>query len=288
MNIFINTKFDTYQTRKSGKHYVKVSFTEINGMFAVIGIVDDKKTSIQSFAETTNEHIYGLSSTNNYTEDKFYRDILPTLDKDTRATLSMAVNELDRSFRNHVVKNNVDVNIQVDVYREIKEFRTRFQSAINGTPVPVQTNTNDWKLINDIVNQITPQELNKIVDSLNKGGTAIFGNREYRISEENGRAILQFREVKTSIGADTSASAETIPQEYVVQKSRRKEKVAFMHNSTGLNEFVKGRFYTIFATNGEYVTLINEYGEHREINCNRVRIMDVFAEPPFEEAEVTA
>lgn len=282
MNIFINTKFDTYQTRKSGKDYVKISFTDINGMFAVIGNVNDKKTSIQSFAETTNEHIYGLSSTNNYTEEQFYQDVLSSIDNKTKETLLMATNELDRSFRNHVQKNNIDVNTQSEIYRQIKEFRNRFQLACNNRIT--SSVQNEWKLINDIVNQITPQELNNIVDSLNNGGKAIFGNREYRISEENGRAILQFREIGESV---ENKNEEKNPHEYEVKKSRKKETIAFMIDSTGLNEFVNRRFYPIFANNSEYVTLVNEYGEHREINRNRVRILDVFAEPPFEEESVT-
>ena len=283
MNIFINTKFDTYQTRKSGKHYVKISFTDVNGMFAVIGNVDDKKVSIQSFPQTTNEHIYGLTSINNYTEELFYANVLPELDNDVKATLVAAAGELDRSFRNHTQKNQIDVQVQSDVYKQIKEFRTRFQNAIDHAINENAGEKNDWKIIDDIVNEVPSNELNNVVSTLQNGNRAIFGNREYRIIDEEGRAVLQYRK----LNGNTEQSANTaneIPHEYVVQKQRRKSKVAYMMDCNGLNEFVKGHFYEVVGNNGDYYTIVNEYGEQRNINRQRLRVIDVYAEPPFEEA----
>lgn len=283
MKIYVNTKFDTYQTRKSGKHYVKISFlTDKYGMFAVIGNVDDNKVSIQSFNDITNEHIYGLSDTNNYTENDFYTKIIMNLDGKTKNVISDCVRELNRSFRNHVIKNQYlasDSQEQSAIFQEIKDFSNRFTNAFNLPPNQVVNNSVEkWNMIDDIVSQISAEELNNIVSTLNKGEKAIFSGKEYRIIDENGRAVLQYR-----ILENTNVVENKIPDPVVITKQRKKMDMAYMKDSDGLNEFVNGHFYTIRENNGNFVKVLNENGEERYISRDRISIVSVFAEPPFEE-----
>lgn len=287
MKFFINTKLDTYQTRKSGSHYVKVSVTEVHGMFTSLGIVDTGKTSIQSFADTTNEHIYGLTSTNNYTEDEFFNNAIYNTTPEVLFVLQKCVKELDRSFRNHTVKNNIDVTEQGAVYQQLKEFRKRFEEAVSKAASNINNNTNnvvnEWKSIDDIVNEVTPDELNNVVVNLNEHKPAIFNGREYRIIEENNRAVLQYREIGNENRVAEIPEKQHIPITPVVV--RKKEKLAYMVDTTGLSEFAEGQFYPIIENNGDYYVLLNDDGEKRNIHRQRLQILEVFTEPPVEEEE---
>lgn len=280
MKIFINTKFDTYQTRKENKHFVKISFTEVSGMFAVIGTVSKNKVSIQSFPETTGEHIYGLSSADNYEENEFYKQMLGSLHDDTKKTLLLAANELERSFRNHVQKRNIPTEVQVEVYGEIKAFCKRFQSALSGAAVVVEK-TAEWKRIDDIVSSVNPDDLNKIIDALRNENKTVFNGREYRILEDGGRAIMQYREITSAAPEKPVESTPETP--VVVQKQRRKIRLARMVDPSGLTEFVKGHFYNIRGADLDFVKIENENGQIRSINLNRVELVDVFSEPPINE-----
>lgn len=282
MKIYFNTKFDTYATRKSAVTYIKISITDVNGMFAVIGIVDTGKVSIQSFPDVTGEHIYGLTSKNNYEEEKFYEKILPTLDKNMVDIFDKAMEELGRSAKNHIQKNKIGIDMQQEIYTGISDFKKRYNAAKAGKFVGVQPVVSDWKQIDDIVNELTAEELDNAITALNEEKSAIFNGREYRIIEEGNRAVLQYRVIGNS-----SNNESKIENKSVVQKIERKTiKKAFLVNDEGLNEFAKGNFYDYVRDDGvDFIIIKNDNGEERFLSKNRIKMVNVYSEPPVEFAE---
>lgn len=290
MKFYFNTKFDTYATRKGTDTYMKISCdTEINGMFSVYVVKQTGRVAVQSFHDTTNDHLYGLTDTNHYEETKFFTDIINTLDQQEKDAFSIAFKQLGRAFKNHLTKNNMNMMKQVDIYREIRELNKRYNDAISGKPVVMATQQtaapieNEWQNIDDIVGAMKPEVLNEITGKLmNDTGFVTVDGKDYRVFEDStGKCTLQYR----VSGANTQVHTNTPSVAKVVEKVRNSRKMAFMEKADGLTEFVNGRFYQIKNMESDFITLVSETGDSRDILRNRVSVINVFTEAPFEKDE---
>jgi len=295
MKFYFNTKFDTYASRKGTDTYMKISCdTEINGMFSVFVIKETGRCAVQSFPDTTSEHLFGLTSTNHYTEEEFFTNVFPGLDQQSRDAFTIAFKQFSRAFKNHLTKYDMDTMKQADIYRGIRELNKRYNDALVGvTAATVNTFNNrvaekvfreveaEWKNIDDIVGSIQPEILNEITGKLmNDVGFVTVDGKDYRVFEDNtGKCRLQYRESISAANTNTNTNSVA----GVVEKVRESRKMAFMENAEGLTEFANGRFYQIKGSEGEFVSLVSETGDVREILRNRVSVINVFTEAPAEE-----
>lgn len=294
INYYFNTKFDTYATRKSNQQYLKltVMLDDFKTMFSVLTVVETGKVMIQSFNDVFYEHLYGLTDTNHFSENTFVNTVLPKIDKvEVRAGFERCLNHLDRSFKNHANKMKMDSAQQVEVYKDMRSFKSRMHNALNtvGTPVdkkdvsPIKQDSDNiqWKEVSDLLSSLSPDELNQIVEAFNDKNAESFAlnGRVYRINNDGGnRAKLEYYESDNSnanvVTANVSKSVEQI-------KRRKQIEMAYMKNNINLEDiFENGHFYSVINRERDYVTLLGDDNENHRVNSQRIELLKVYDEAP--------
>ena len=66
---------------------------------------------------------------------------------------------------------------------------------------------------------------------------------------------------------------------------RRTKRMALMMNNESLTEFVNGCYYKFVKdVSNDFVAILNDANEERTVSRSRVSLIDVYDQPPFEEA----
>lgn len=298
IKFYCNSAFDTYQTRKSGVTYVKVSavINYPNGpMFSVLCIKETLKAQIQCFKDASAEHLWGLTNKSHYTYEKFCNSALNNLDAEYLKAFYECTRHLDRSFKNCAMKNSLDSPTQADVYNELRKFRRDFQekltNAMNGVKnapaKPGQTvadiEESDWKDINNIITDLPVDTLNTVVNKLNDSENHNFVVKDgfaYRIVRNGNEAKLQVAEIG-------NVAEKAVPVAKKPEDKRNTKMVAFVKDNSYLEDvFESGMFYDIVKSDNGYVTLLGADGIEHVLNSKRLEFVKVFTEAPKE--EVTA
>ena len=79
-----------------------------------------------------------------------------------------------------------------------------------------------------------------------------------------------------------SSSVESEPEKEEDVSKKKTEKMAYVINDEFLFNFNKGELYTIVSMDGEFVKLIDVFGEARNIKKNRVEFVEVEQELVYE------
>ena len=106
------------------------------------------------------------------------------------------------------------------------------------------------------------------------------------------KMVKHFNDIIYNVNASTIVPADDVIEDTnknVIDNTRKMIKMAKIKNANGLNEFINGNFYPVVKTigfnNALFAVVLNDMGELRSINANRVEIIDVYAEPPINEPE---
>lgn len=160
-------------------------------------------------------------------------------------------------------------------------------------------NKEAWKIVD--CQRVSPEELNMIISAhrnakrMYGGDNPIFEYKgmKFKVDGTPSEYVLlttseslpvldeSFTDLMDIVSNDRSSGTPTTKK--IVRKSVKK---AQMIVDTGLTEFVQGFFYEIdegevfkFGKE-EFITLYNNKHEKRSIQKNRVKIYDVYTEPP--------
>ena len=305
IKFYVNTKYDTYQTRSNGNTIVKISgvLNDGNGpMFAVLNVVDTGKTQVQNFADVSATHLYGLTDTNHYAYEFFVSDVLPHLGNDIRKALYDCTLHLDRSFKNCALKNRLENQTQADAFIELRKFRKEIQPLLRGDGLTPANNKNtvenadttdcEWHEMVDLINDLPPETLNGLMAKFNsenfkQGDVIIEGDKAYRIMDDGTGAKIYYTRDVEKVNAMQNGKSLTSPLPEKSSRRRNTKQVVFVKDNSHFEGiFECGMFYEIVKSETGYTTIYGADGENHTLNNKRLEFVDVYAAAP--EAEVVA
>ena len=126
------------------------------------------------------------------------------------------------------------------------------------------------------------------VQLYNDGATVTQAPRPSAPSTDNLSAFSRYtREMEQKKQAQAN-----LKKKAVFAANRKLVKMALITDASGLTEFIKGELYKVKDTGlsdrSEFITILNDKGDERELRRRRVTIVEVYDTPPVEEEAMTA
>jgi len=294
-SFYINVHFQNYVARAQGKEYIKISCELTQGVFCALAPKDTKKVSIQKFNSFHHSNIYGVNGQFCLKDSVFFDNIGLVSNEDLDLIYKCSLH-MTRSFRSFSTSfcPNMELSEKAEIYREIQAFfqkieeqrklRKNSQSAeteedmdIDSSKTVTTHNTEEkWQNLSEFIDVIHSEVIVSVTDKLlaNKCEFVIEDGRKWRLADVNGRKELQ--------ACIYNGKTDETPKNDVTTQIRKTKKMALIVNAEGLTDFFENHLYYIKNEHSDYISVQNILGETREINRFRLRIIDVFTEPPVE------
>ena len=278
MKIYFNAKF---KSGASARPFAKIVFADMEkqNMFGSM-CGDGESENAQRFAVfgfEYDKHISGYHRS--ACEEKVFFENISSVSKELKSAFEKSINDLNRSYRAFVVEStkrgiSYDYSCQKEIYSKIQEIRENFNKMKD---VVSHSSTIEYKEIQNCSGEL----LDRIIASVfsKEGEIVEVDGKRYCLKKDGKDEIKKIFEV---VGFEnTEVKSEEIVVEDDVKKVATK-KMAFVVNDDNLFNFNKGEFYNIVSDNGDYVKLIDIFGEKRNIKKNRVEFVDVEEELVYE------
>lgn len=277
--IYFNKNF---KSGASARPFTRVCFVdeEKGNMFgSMCGVNDEKAQRLMVYGCEKARHIDGFCGTS-FKEDEIVA-LVSTLSEEEKAAFKKVFMDLTRSFRAYIVDCskkgiNYDYAAQRDVFSKIQKIREDFEKMCGGV-VEVFEAKKDVEFVE--LKECSGELLDKIIVAVfeKEGEVVEVDGKHYclKVNEKNNR-----KEIFEVLNFSSSVESEPEKEEDVSKK--KTEKMAYVINDEFLFNFNKGELYTIVSMDGEFVKLIDVFGEARNIKKNRVEFVEVEQELVYE------
>ena len=312
VEFYFNYKYTT--NRLSTLYKVSVSVksnngnNNVNGLFCVVANPSTKQSQCQRYAAIDKKNyvgayedgmIYGLSSLIQKWNDG-------TLSDTDKEMLKLCVSNLEQScekwFKIYDV-NNAIYSEKSYLMSKIEEVKNTVLGLDGGTNGGTDGGTNGistptWERIS--LADIPSDEVNVILKEYNAekatNPNPIINHKgqTYRVANKNASDGLILERLTNGIaGGDNEVEGEIKFDEEKKPtkkptKVRKKITVAQMIDASNLTEFLTGCYYLISNTtphSSNHIVLLTNDGEERTLRKGRVKMVNVYDEPPVDETE---
>lgn len=310
------THFHTnYTSSGVGSTYTKVSI-EIDGfgMFCVIRNKNTGRIQRQAYLllEYGTRNYIGLSRTGYFNGVDSLKQAWAGLNDADKSNILDCVNNLDSGFRRFVRKYKEISGTTPPDENEVHSYLNMLVFVMNGDSTVVPTSNNDAENATTVgtagestsrnwveakISELSSNDLENIMkmiyDKENPEEGVEYKGNTYRVMrDDSGRMVVRMLQKDATCENGNSVPVndnEKQPKPVAVatplKPKRRTKRMAFMTNNENLTEFVNGCYYKLVKeVNCDFVTILNDANEERTVSKSRVNLVDVYDQPPFEEA----
>lgn len=279
LKIYYNAKF---QSGSASRKFVRICIADPNAKWVFGSMCGTKTEKPQRFSigdYNYTKHIDGI----NRSATECIEDIFCNLTEEEKECLSNASFDLNRSFRAYVLEVskrgiNYDYDSQKEFYSVIQGIREKISCLKSGS-LACECGKQDYVEMKECDGEL----LDKIISSVFscEGSVVEVEGKKYCLKEDVVTKTKKIYEVHVGCVAKSTDDVVEISDD--VKKPKVKvEKMAFMKDDKNLLNFNKDELYKIVEFDGDYVRLIDVFGEKRFVNSNRVEIIEVEQEFVYE------